>query len=68
MKTYTLTNADGKRYESTTQGTLGGHKRNKGYGRQRIIGLWTLLPYVIILTVAMVFLWLLLRAGPRNLN
>ena len=61
MKTYTLTNADGKRYESTTQGTLGGHKRNKGYGRQRII-------YVIILTVAMVFLWLLLRAGPRNLN
>jgi len=38
MKTYTLTNADGKRYESTTQGTLGGHKRNKGYGRQRIIG------------------------------
>jgi len=31
-------------------------------------GLWTLLPYVIMLTVAMVFLWLLLRAGPRNLN
>ncbi len=31
-------------------------------------GLWTLLPYVIILTVAMVFLWLPLRAGPRNLT
>jgi hypothetical protein len=33
MKTYTLTGADGKRYESTTPGTFGGHKKNKGYGR-----------------------------------
>lgn len=33
MKTYTLIGADGKRYESTTPGTLGGHKKNKGYGR-----------------------------------
>ena len=33
MKTYTLIGADGKRYESATPGTLGGHKRNKGYGR-----------------------------------
>ena len=27
-------------------------------------GLWTLLPYVILLTIAMVFLWLVLRARP----
>lgn len=33
MKTYILTNVDGKRYESTTSGSFGGHKRNKGYGR-----------------------------------
>lgn len=33
MKTYTLTGADGKRYESTTPGTFGGHKKNKGYRR-----------------------------------
>ena len=29
-------------------------------------GLWTLLPYVIILTLAMVFLWLALRARPQE--
>ena len=33
MKTYTLIGADGKRYKSTTPGTFGGHKKNKGYGR-----------------------------------
>ncbi|HLZ63874.1 MAG TPA: hypothetical protein VKR06_43645 [Ktedonosporobacter sp.] len=33
MKTYTLIGADGKSYQSTTPGTLGGHRRNKGYGR-----------------------------------
>jgi hypothetical protein len=33
MKTYKLIGADGKLYESTQPGTLGGHKRNKGYGR-----------------------------------
>jgi methylated-DNA-[protein]-cysteine S-methyltransferase len=32
-KNYTLINADGKRYTSTTPGTLGGHRRNRGYGR-----------------------------------
>jgi len=31
-------------------------------------GLWTLLPYVIILTIAMVFLWLVLRARPQQLE
>lgn len=31
------------------------------------VGLWTLLPYVILLAVAMVFLWLLLRADRRSL-
>ena len=29
-------------------------------------GLWTLLPYAIILTIAMVFLWLSLRANPEQ--
>ncbi len=33
MKTYTLIGADGKRYESITPGILGGHRKNKGYGR-----------------------------------
>jgi hypothetical protein len=33
MKTYSLIGADGKRHENTAPGTLGGHKRNKGYGR-----------------------------------
>jgi hypothetical protein len=33
MKTYKLIGADGKQYESTTPGTFGGHRRNKGYGR-----------------------------------
>jgi hypothetical protein len=33
MKKYTLIGHDGKPYESTSPGTLGGHKRNKGYGR-----------------------------------
>ena len=33
MKTYILIGPDGKRYESRVPGTLGGHKRNKGYGR-----------------------------------
>ena len=30
---YTLIGADGKPYRSTTPGTLGGHRRNKVYGR-----------------------------------
>jgi fucose permease len=29
------------------------------------LGLWTLLPYVIVLTIAMVFLWLALRGSPQ---
>ncbi len=33
MKTYKLIGADGKPYESATPGTLGGHRRNRGYGR-----------------------------------
>jgi hypothetical protein len=33
VKTYTLTGPDGKCYESMVPGTLGGHRRNKGYGR-----------------------------------
>lgn len=33
MKKYKLIGRDGKPYESTTPGTLGGHKRNKGYGK-----------------------------------
>lgn len=33
MKIYKLIGADGKPYESTVPGTLGGHKGNKGYGR-----------------------------------
>ncbi len=33
MKIYKLIGADGKPYESTEPGTLGGHRRNKGYGR-----------------------------------
>lgn len=31
--TYTLIGADAKPYESSTPGTLGGHRRNKVYGR-----------------------------------
>ena len=31
--TYTLIGADGKPYESATPGTLGGHGRNRVYGR-----------------------------------
>lgn len=30
---YTLVGADGRPYESATPGTLGGHRRNKVYGR-----------------------------------
>ncbi len=30
---YTLIGADGRPYRSTTPGALGGHRRNKGYGR-----------------------------------
>jgi hypothetical protein len=33
MKLYTLIGPDGKPYQSPDKGTLGGHKRNKGYGR-----------------------------------
>ena len=32
-RTWTLVGADGKPYESATPGTLGGHRRSKGYGR-----------------------------------
>jgi methylated-DNA-[protein]-cysteine S-methyltransferase len=32
-RTWTLIGADGKPYESPTPGTLGGHRRSKGYGR-----------------------------------
>jgi methylphosphotriester-DNA--protein-cysteine methyltransferase len=32
-KTYTLIGRDGLPYESTEPGTLGGHRRNKIYGR-----------------------------------
>ena len=31
--TYTLVGADGQPYESATKGTLGGHRKQKGYGR-----------------------------------
>lgn len=31
-KTYTLIGADGKPYQSSTKGTLGGHKKDKIYG------------------------------------
>ena len=31
--TYTLVGADGKPHESEVKGTLGGHRRNKIYGR-----------------------------------
>ncbi len=31
--TYTLIGADGIRYESETKGNLGGHRRNRIYGR-----------------------------------
>ncbi len=31
-KTYTLTGKDGKPYQSSTKGTLGGHKKDKIYG------------------------------------
>ena len=33
MKTYTLLDEDGRRYQSPTPGTLGGHRRSKIYGR-----------------------------------
>jgi hypothetical protein len=33
QRTWTLIGADGKPYESPTPGTLGGHRRSKGYGR-----------------------------------
>lgn len=32
-KTYTLIGADGQPYQSARPGTLGGHRRSKGYGR-----------------------------------
>jgi len=32
-KTYTLSGPDGAPYQSATPGTLGGHRRLKGYGR-----------------------------------
>lgn len=32
-KTYTLIGADGRPYQSVVPGTLGGHRRSKGYGR-----------------------------------
>ena len=32
-KTHILIGADGKPYESTLPGILGGHRRSKGYGR-----------------------------------
>jgi methylated-DNA-[protein]-cysteine S-methyltransferase len=32
-RTWTLIGTDGKPYESPTPGTLGGHRRSKGYGR-----------------------------------
>lgn len=32
-KRYTLLGADGRPYESTTPGSLGGHRRTKVYGR-----------------------------------
>ena len=33
MKTYTLLERDGRPYQSSTPGTLGGHRRTKVYGR-----------------------------------
>ena len=33
MKQYRLIGADGREYLSSTPGTLGGHRRTKGYGR-----------------------------------
>lgn len=33
MKAYKLLGADGKPYASTAPGTLGGHKKRKGYGQ-----------------------------------
>ena len=32
-RTYTLIGRDGRPYDSLTPGTLGGHRRNKVYGR-----------------------------------
>ena len=32
-KTYTLIGGDGQPYQSAQPGTLGGHRRSKGYGR-----------------------------------
>jgi hypothetical protein len=33
VKEYRLIGADGREYRSTTPGTLGGHRRTRGYGR-----------------------------------
>jgi methylphosphotriester-DNA--protein-cysteine methyltransferase len=33
VKQYRLTGPDGREYLSATPGTLGGHRRTKGYGR-----------------------------------
>jgi methylated-DNA-[protein]-cysteine S-methyltransferase len=33
LKTYTLIGGDGRPYQSARPGTLGGHRRSKGYGR-----------------------------------
>jgi methylphosphotriester-DNA--protein-cysteine methyltransferase len=33
IKRYTLIGADGTAYQSATKGTLGGHRKNKIYGR-----------------------------------
>jgi methylphosphotriester-DNA--protein-cysteine methyltransferase len=33
VRPYTLVGADGRPYDSPTPGTLGGHRRNKVYGR-----------------------------------
>jgi methylphosphotriester-DNA--protein-cysteine methyltransferase len=33
VKQYRLIGADGREYLSSTPGTLGGHRRTKGYGR-----------------------------------
>ena len=38
MRTYTLIGADGSPYESESPGTLGGHRRNRIYGRLECAG------------------------------
>src|SRR5918992_3148830 len=38
QRTWTLIGADGKPYESTSPGTLGGHPRSKGFGRAGLPG------------------------------